>query len=156
MERACFGRLLFSEALRLPRGPSETNGLQLDRPTNRPTDMRRNTREHCRRMFWYNRLEPCAITVQMRIQSDPLLLCSQEPFIKSRLPTLPAKQIQVDQIVLNLVTHDSFEPASARKGAQNISVLLKRLSGEKVHLNRRVGVASHFNKIAGGSLAEQS
>ena len=25
MERACFGCLLFSEALRLPRGPSETN-----------------------------------------------------------------------------------------------------------------------------------
>ena len=29
MERACFGCLLFSEALRLPRGPSETNGCNL-------------------------------------------------------------------------------------------------------------------------------
>ena len=104
-------------------------------------------------MFWFNRLKPSAITTQMRIQSDPLLLCGQEPFIKSGLPTLPAKQIQIDQIVPNLVTHDGFKPAGARKGAQNITLLLKRPSGEKIHLNRRMGVASHLNKIAGGSLA---
>ena len=33
---------------------------------------------------------------------------------------VPAKQIQVDQIVLGLVTHDSCKPADASKGAQHI------------------------------------
>ena len=127
---------------------------RLRRPTNRPTDMRQNAREHCRWMFRFNRLKPCAITIKMRIQSDPLLLCGQEPFIKSGLPTLPAKQIQIDQVVSNLVTHDSFKPAGARKRAQNITLLLERPSGKKIHLNRRVGVASHLSKIAGGSLAQ--
>ena len=90
----------------------------------------------------------------MRVQSDSLLLCGQEPFIKSRLPTLPAKQVQINQIVLNLVTHDGFKTAGARKGAQNFSSLLKGASGEKIHLNRRVGVAPHFNQVSGGSLAD--
>ena len=29
MERACFGCVLFCEALRLPRGPSETNARRM-------------------------------------------------------------------------------------------------------------------------------
>ena len=122
------------------------------RPTNRPTDTRRNTRKHCGRMFWDHRLKPSAITIQMWVQSDPSLLCGQETFIKSGPPTLPAKQIQIDQIVLNLVTHYGFKAAGARKGAQNSFSLLDRSCGEKIHLNRRVGVASHFNQVAGGSL----
>ena len=90
----------------------------------------------------------------MWVQSDPSLLCGQETFIKSGPPTLPAKQIQIDQIVLNLVTHYGFKAAGARKGAQNSFSFLDRSCGEKIHLNRRVGVASHFNQVAGGSLAD--
>ena len=89
----------------------------------------------------------------MWVQSDPSLLCGQETFIKSGPPTLPAKQIQIDQIVLNLVTYYGFKAAGARKGAQNSFSFLDRSCGEKIHLNRRVGVASHFNQVAGGSLA---
>ena len=88
---------------------------KITRPTNRPTDMRRNTRKHCGRMFWDHRLKPSAITIQMWVQSDPSLLCGQETFIKSGPPTLPAKQIQIDQIVLNLVTHYGFKAAGARR-----------------------------------------
>ena len=101
------------------------------RPTNRPTDMRRNTRKHCGRMFWDHRFKPSAITIQMWVQSDPSLLCGQETFIKSGPPTLPAKQIQIDQIVLNLVTHYGFKAAGARKGAQNSFSFLDRSCGEK-------------------------
>ena len=90
----------------------------------------------------------------MWVQSDPSLLCGQEAFIKSGPPTLPAKQIQIDQIVLNLVTHYGFKAAGARKGAQNSSSFLDRSYGKKIHLNRRVGVAFHFNQVAGGSLAD--
>ena len=90
---------------------------------------------------------------QMWVQNDPSLLCGQETFLKSGPPTLPAKQIQIDQIVLNLVTHYGFKAAGARKGAQNSSLFLNRSCGEKIHLNRLVGVASHFNQVAGGSLA---
>ena len=46
--------------------------------------------------FWCHRLKPCAITVQADTKS--LLLCS--PFMKSGLPTFPAKQIQVAQMCL--------------------------------------------------------
>ena len=57
----------------------------------------------------------------MWVQSDPSLLCGQETFVKSGPPTLPAKQIQIDQIVLNLVTHYGFKAAGARKGAQKVT-----------------------------------
>ena len=77
--------------------------------------------------------------------------------MQSRLPTLPTKQVKVDQVMLYLVTHYSFQPTCACIVAQNflsMSALGRnRMGCQKTDLNCHMHVASNLNEIASRSLA---